>query len=192
MRSRDLWAGILMLELVAAAPLPVLAASAEKVDCSRLSFSYAPAKDAEWTECYRFNRSEAPSDGVEGLKAEFQDMLADIGTHVVHINTGKAGRNTYFRRESIRTMVEDFDELDKTQDWDDDVDDYGDYKLIRFHATLWKVAADCIGFAKYGAAHISPTGGSHGFSKYMVGYDCWRNGVPDRAKIEASLSAIHD
>jgi hypothetical protein len=190
MMNRVLWAGLLALALVIGMP-QVSAASAEKVDCNRLSFSYGPAKDAQWTECYRFNQSEAPSDGADGLKAEFQDMLADIGSHVVHINAGKAGRNTYFRKESIRSMVEDFDELDKTEGWNDE-DDFGDYELIRFRAVLWKVSADCVGFIKYGAAHISPSGGSHGTSSYMVGYDCWRDGVPDRAKIEATLSAIHD
>jgi hypothetical protein len=185
MTQRVLGAALLALAL-AAAP-DARAAGMEKVDCSRLTIAVPMAADADWTECYRVHHSET-SEWPDGIRADYQVLLADIRTHVLHIETGKAGTNTYFFKESIKSRLKEFDELEKMSELSEEPE-FGDYELVRFQSNLWKASTDCIGFMKY--THASYTqGGGAGAGSYVVGYDCGRDGVPDRAAIEALLESI--
>lgn len=182
--------GAALLALAFAGASDASAASMEKVDCSRLSFTIATVSDADWTECYRLHHSEANSgEGADGPQADFQAIVADVKTHVLHIDTGKAGKGSYFHKDSIESMLKEFDELEKLGELSEEPE-FGNYELVRFQASLWKASTDCVGFLKYGRAPITQGGSAPGASSYIVGYDCWRNGVPDRAAIEALLKSI--
>src|SRR5258705_8321912 len=144
MMQRCLGAALLALT-IAAAP-DASAANLEKVDCSRLNFTVGTASAADWKECYRLHHSEANSgEGPDGPQADFQAMVADVSTHVLHINTGKAGRNAYFHKDSIESMLKEFDELEKLGELSEEPK-FGDYELVRFQADLWKTSTDCVGF----------------------------------------------
>jgi hypothetical protein len=163
------------------------AAGMEKVDCSRLTMRIGAVSEADWTECYRVHESR-PGEWPDGTQADYQVLLADIRTHVLHIETGKAGRNTYFFKDSIRSRLKQFDELEKMSEPTEEPA-FGDYELVRFRSNLWKAPTECIGFLKY--THASYTqGGGAGAGSYLVGYDCWRDGAPDLAAIEAMLGSI--
>ncbi|MGH6939886.1 hypothetical protein [Hypericibacter sp.] len=163
------------------------ARAAEKVDCSHLDLAFAPADKADWSECYVRHYSE----GAEEANAEVETLIADIGTHVVHITSVVAGRNTYFDKVPVSNKLSDYDELEDMRDVATEPG-YDRYQIIRFRASLWKAETDCIGFLKYGGAMIAQGGNSYGARSYVAGYDCWRNGSPDRGQIEATLDAIDD
>ena len=162
-------------------------AAAEKVDCSKLSLEFPPADKADWSECYIYHYSE----GAEEANADVETLIADIGTHVVHITVAEAGRNTYFTKEPVSGKVGDYDELEDMTGVSTEPA-FERYQIIRFRASLWKAPADCIGFLKYGGGAITQGGSTYGAHNYVAGYDCWRNGAPDRAQIEATLNAIDD
>jgi hypothetical protein len=163
------------------------AQASEKVDCSKLSLEFPPAEKADWSECYVLHYSE----GAEEANAEVETLIADIGTHVVHLTSVVAGRNTYLHKEPVSSKVGDYDELEDLTGVSTEPS-CGRYQIIRFRASLWKTPTDCIGFVKYGGGSITQGGGTYGAHSYVAGYDCWRNGAPDRAQIEATLDAIDD
>jgi hypothetical protein len=174
--------------LIAADP----ALGADKVDCHELDLAFSPADKADWTECYRFHLSEPPSgEGAEGASVDVEILMADIGSHVVHISSALAGKDTYFDKVPASQKLKNFDELEKVESIGSEPD-FRRYQIIRFRASLWKTPTDCFGFVKYGGATIGSGGSSYGARSYVAGYDCWRNGAPDRAQIEATLSAIKD
>lgn len=166
--------------------------AADKVECSRLDLEFPPADQADWAECYRFHQTSATSgEGAEGAAADIEILVADIGTHVVHIVSVVAGRDTYFDKTPVSKKLNSFDELEKIEDLETEPG-FERYQIVRFHASIWSKPADCFGFVKYAGATISSNGTSIGARGYVAGYDCWRSGVPDRAKIEATLDAIND
>ena len=167
-------------------------ANDDKVNCSRLSLEFPPAAQADWTECYRFHLSEPPNgEGAEGASADVEILMADIGTHVVHITSVLAGKDTYFDKVPASKKLSAFDELEKVETVESEPN-FKRYQIIRFRASLWKTPTDCVGFVKYGGAAIGSGGSSYGARSYVAGYDCWRNGTPDRAQIEATLDAIDE
>jgi hypothetical protein len=179
--------GVALLALLLAAASDVSADPLEKVDCKRLTIALPVASDADWVECYRAHHSQV-SEWPDGVKADYQVLLADIRTHVLHIETGKAGRNTYFFKDSLKSRLKEFDELEKMSELTEEPE-FGDYELVRFQSNLWKKQTDCIGFLKYTHATYTQGGGA-GAGSYVVGYDCWRDGEPDRAAIESMLDSI--
>jgi hypothetical protein len=176
----------LLVGTLAVAP-DAFAAQLQKVDCKRLSLTIGAVSEADWTECYQAHESR-PGDWSTGIQADYQVLVADIRTHVLHIETGKAGANTYFFRDSLKSRLKEFDELEKMGELTEEPE-FGDYQLARFQSKLWQVSTDCIGFLKYTRASYTQGGGS-GAGSYLVGYDCWREGAPDRAAIEAMLGSI--
>ncbi|HWA44469.1 MAG TPA: hypothetical protein VHA10_14740 [Hypericibacter adhaerens] len=179
--------GAALLLLVLAASSEALAAPLEKVDCKQLNIAPLIAPDADWVECYRAHEAR-PGNSINGIVADYQVLMADARTHVVHIQTGKSGPNTYFFKDSIESRLKGFDELEKVSEFAGEPE-FGDYEMVRFQSNLWKVATDCIGFLKY--THASYTqGGGGGAGSYIVGYDCWRGTAPDRAAVEAMLGSI--
>ena len=160
---------------------------ADKVDCSHLDLKFPPAAKADWAECYARHYSK----GEDEANADAESLIADIGTHVVHITSVVAGRNTYFDKVSVSSKLGAYDELEDMKDVATEPG-YDRYQVIRFRASLWKTRTDCIGFVKYGGATIAQGGTAYGARSYVAGYDCWRNGAPDRAQIEATLDAIDD
>jgi hypothetical protein len=174
--------------LVAASP----ARGEDKIDCRQLDLQFPPADRADWTECYRYHHSSAPNgDGQDGASADIEILIADIGTHVVHIDSIVAGRNTYFDKVPVSQKLRGFDEIEKMQDVTSE-EGFDRYQIIRFRTLLWKTPADCFGFVKYAGATIGQNGRSVGSRGYVAGYECWRNGPPDRAQIEATLDAIEN
>jgi len=183
---RGIVGAALLTATLAVAP-DAFAAQLQKVDCKRLTLTISAVSDADWTECYQAHESRT-SEWPNGIQADYQVLLADIRTHVLHIETGKAGANSYFFKHSIQARLKEFDELEKMSDLTEEPE-FGDYELVRFQSKLWKAPTDCIGFLKY--THASYTqGGGGGAGSYIVGYDCWRDGAPDRAAIEAMLGSI--
>lgn len=160
-------------------------AAAEKVDCNQISLEYPPANKAAWSECYVLHYSE----GAEEANAEVETLIADIGTHVVHLTSVEAGRNTYLYKEPVSSKIAVYDELEDMVTGSTEPT-FERFQIIRFRATLWKAPADCIGFVKYGGGAITQAGSNNGAHSYVAGYDCWRNGAPDRTQIEATLDAI--
>jgi hypothetical protein len=187
---RRIWCAVLM-----AAAMVTAAGAAhadDKVECSKLDLEFPPADKADWTECYSFHLTEPPSgEGAEGASADVEIMLADIGTHVVHLTSVVAGKDTYYEKVPVSRKMSAFEELEKIEDMESEPG-FERYQIVRFRALLWKESTDCIGFVKYAGAMISSGGSTHGARGYLAGYDCWRNGVPDRAQIEATLDAIDD
>ena len=163
------------------------AQAADKVDCSRLDLKFSPADKAVWAECYAHHYSK----GEEEANADAESLIADIGTHVVHLTSVVAGRNTYFDKVPVSRKLGAYDELEDMTDVATEPG-YDRYQIVRFRASLWKTETDCIGFLKYGGATIGQGGTSYGARSYLAGYDCWRNGAPDRAQIEATLDAIDE
>lgn len=186
--AAGLVAGLLALGL---APAAGAAESSEKVDCSSLDFTYAPVAATDWSECYRYRESEAMGDDSAGDNSvRFEHMLVDQGSHVVRISEGRTGSSAYFRKQPVRAIMKEFSELVDISDWSDEKA-YEGYELVRFRATLWQVSVDCVGFVSYDGQAISRRGSSlNGAEGLRGGYDCWRDGTPDRAKIEATLGAI--
>src|SRR5258707_12147050 len=91
--------------------------AADKVECSRLDLEFPPADKADWAECYRFHQTSATSgEGAEGASADIEILVADIGTHVVHIISVVAGRNNYFDKVPASKKLNSFDELEKIED----------------------------------------------------------------------------
>jgi hypothetical protein len=164
----------------------------DKVDCSRLSLEFEQIAQADWSECYRLHRGEAPDgEGAESRSADFQIILADFKTHVVHLVHGDTGTNTYFVKQPASQAIKDFDELENIADTQPE-EKFKRYQIIRFQASLWKAPVHCIGFVKYGGGAITQGGKSMGAGVFLEGYDCWRDGPPDRSQIEATIGAIDD
>jgi hypothetical protein len=159
----------------------------DKVDCSRLDLQFPPAANADWTECERYQHSDGDADSAT---ADVEMITADMGTHVLHIASVVAGRNTYFDKQPVSKRLSGWDELEKFADVQTEAA-FERYQVIRFHASLWKAPMSCFGFVRYMGASIGQGGGSYGSKGFVAGYDCWRDGViPDRAQIEATLDAI--
>jgi hypothetical protein len=190
MRHRRV-AALLAACLVGLGSPKVVHAAAEKIDCGKLHFSFSPAATADWSECYRYREAEATGDDNVGDNSVlFEHMLVDQGGHIVRIVEGRTGSSAYFRKEPVRAIVKEFDELTNISDWADE-GDYEGYELVRFRATLWHSSVDCVGFLSYEGQVIGRRGSSlNGAEGLRGGYDCWRDGAPDRAKIEATLAAI--
>ena len=167
------------------------AAADDKVDCSKLSLEFAPAAQADWTECFRFHNAKAPGDGAESLSSDFEVILTDLKTHVVRLVSADAGPNTYFLKRPASQVIREFDELDRISGTESE-EGFKRYQVIRFTASLWQMPVNCFGFVKYGGAAIGQGGTSAGAATFLSGYDCWREGTPDRTQIEATLSAIDD
>jgi hypothetical protein len=164
----------------------------EKVDCSRLDLGFPPADQADWTECYQHHYSESSSgEGAEDVSADIEVLIADIGTHVVRLTAVIAGANTYFDKVPVSEKLKGYDELAKVKDIQTEPG-FERFQIIRFQASLWNTPAECVGFVRYRGATISVGGSAYGARGYVAGYDCWRKGSPDRAQIEATLSAIDD
>jgi hypothetical protein len=164
------------------------AQAADKVDCSRLDLQFPPAANADWIECEHFKHSDGH---VDGATADVEMMTADMGTHLVHIASVVAGMNTYFDKKPVSEKLRNWEELEKFADVRAE-SDFKRFQIIRFRASVWKTAVECFGFIKYMGASITQGGGSYGSKGYVTGYDCWRDGTPDRAQIEATLDAIDD
>jgi hypothetical protein len=168
------------------------AQAAEKVDCSRLSLEFPPAAHAEWSECYRIHKGEAPDGvGAESLSVDYEIILADLKSHVVHLVSGDTGPNTYFNKQPVSHVLGDFDELEDVAGSETE-EGFKRYQIVRFRASLWKAPVNCIGFVKYGGGAIGQAGSAMGAGTMLAGYDCWRGGPPDRTQIEATLSDIDD
>jgi hypothetical protein len=185
----------MMRKLIGAAFLALLlgsasgacAATLEKIDCKRMTLTFRTQPDPDWTECYRARQS-GQGERAGDLSANFEVMMSDLRTHVVHIEAGKAGPTSYFFKDSIESQLKEFDEIEDRSDFVED-GEFEDYDLVRFQAQLWKKKTDCVGFLKYTHATYTQGGGA-GAGTYIVGYDCWRNGAPDRATVEAFLKSI--
>jgi len=183
------WVSLMAVAMLAAAGP---AGAEEKVDCSRLDLSFPPADQADWTECYQHHYSESSSgEGAEDASADIEVLIADIGTHVVHLTAVIAGKNTYFDKVPVSEKLKSFDELEKVKDVLSEPN-FERFQIIRFRASLWNTPTECVGFVRYRGATISVGGSAYGARGYVAGYDCWRKGSPDRAQIEATLSAIED
>lgn len=168
------------------------ASSRDKVDCSRLSLEFPPAAQADWTECYKVHDGDTPDGaGAEGGAVDFEFLLADIKSHVVRLVSGDTGPNTYFEKRPASQIIKEFDELEGIAGTESD-QGFKRYQIIRFQAILWKTPVNCVGFVKYGGGAIGQAGSAMGAGTLLAGYDCWRNGAPDRSQIEATLSAIDE
>jgi hypothetical protein len=166
--------------------------AAEKVDCSRISLEYESSEPAEWSECYRLHKADAPDgEGAESMAVDYEIFVADFKLHTVHLVFGDTGANTYFIKQPASAAIGDFDELEGVTGTESE-EKFKRYQIIRFQASLWKTPVHCIGFVKYGGGAITQGGKGMGAATLLEGYDCWRNGAPDRSQIEASLSAIDD
>lgn len=183
---RKLIGGAVLVLLLGPAP-GASAATLEKIDCKRSTLTLLMEPDADWAECYRARQSEQ-GERPDGLSADFQVVMADLRTHVVHIEAGKAGRTSYFFKDSIESQLKGFDEIEDRSDFVED-DEFEDYDLVRFQTQLWKQRMECVGFLKYTHATYTQGGGA-GAGAYIVGYDCWRDGTPDRATVETFLKSI--
>ncbi|HWA44470.1 MAG TPA: hypothetical protein VHA10_14745 [Hypericibacter adhaerens] len=177
--------GFGLLAMVAAMAAAGTALAEDKVDCHRLDLAFPPADKAEWTECYsrHFDQDE--------MSADIETLIADIGTHVVHLTSTIAGPNTYFDKVPVSEKLRNYDELEKIKGLESEPG-FGRYQIVRFQALLWNTPSQCFGFLKYRGATIGATGTAYGARGYVAGYDCWREGTPDRAQIEATLDAIDD
>jgi hypothetical protein len=187
--SRYLSAGLIAMTFLVG--LPNLAfAQASKVDCGRLGFSFAQASDAASVECYRSRQSEpAGGDSPGDVWWTFETMFVTAHDHVVRITKGVAGREAYFGKTSVRSLMEGLDELEAPEKWESEPD-FSHYQILRFHAKAWNYESECFGFVKYGSARVFLRGGSGGASNLITGYACWQGTAPDRATIEALLNAI--
>jgi hypothetical protein len=165
----------------------------DKVDCHRLDLTFPPADKADWTECYSRHYTEGGTsgEGAEDMSADIEVLIADIGTHVVHLTSVVAGANTYFDKVPVSQKLKNYDELEKVKDVEPEPS-FGRYQIVRFQALLWNTPTECFGFVKYRGASITAGGSAYGARGYVSGYDCWRNGAPDRAQIEVTLDAIND
>jgi hypothetical protein len=166
--------------------------AAEKVDCSRLSLEFEPLAQADWSECYRWHRGEAPDgEGAEGISVDFEVIVADMKSHVVHLVSGDTGQNTYFNKQPVSQIIRDFDELEDIANTEPQ-EKFKRYQILSFEASLWKTPVHCVGFVKYGGGAIGQSGSAMGAGTLLEGYDCWRNGPPDRSQVEATLTGIDD
>jgi hypothetical protein len=166
--------------------------AADKVDCSRLSLEFEPIAQADWSECYRLHHGgPASGTGAESRSADYEIILADLKTHVVHLVSGDSGPNTYFEKQPVSHAIKDFDELEDIADTQSE-EKFQRYQIIRFQASLWKTPVHCVGFVKYGGGAITQGGLGLGAGTFLEGYDCWRDRPPNRSQIEATLSAIDD
>jgi hypothetical protein len=179
--------GAALLALLLAPASGASAAALEKADCKRMTLTLRMEPDADWAECYRAHQSEQ-GERADGITASFEVILADLRTHVLHIEAGKAGHTSYFFKDSLQSQLKEFEEIEDRSDFVED-DEFEDYDLVRFQAQLWKKRTDCVGFLKYTHATYTQGGGA-GAGAYVVGYDCWRDGAPDRATVEAFLKSI--
>ena len=187
--SRYLYVGVIALTFMVGLP-NLASAQASKVDCSRLNFSFAQASDAVSVECYRSRESEPESgDSPADFSWTFDTMFATARDHVVRITRAVAGAQAYFRKTSVRSLMEGLDELKAPDEWESEPE-FRHYQIVRFRATAWDQESECFGFVKYGSARIFLRGGSGGASSLVAGYACWRRTAPDRATIEALLNAI--
>lgn len=186
------WCAVLVAWMLMFWASGAVAANDDKVDCSRLSLEFPPAAQADWSECYSFHDSDTHSgEGAESRSADFEILVADLKSHVVHLVSGDTGPNTYFIKEPASSVIRNFDELEKISDTASE-EGFKRYQIIRFQASLWKTSVNCVGFVKYGGRAISQGGGSQGAGTKLFGYDCWRGAAPDRTQIETTLSAIDD
>jgi hypothetical protein len=179
--------GLAFLALLLAVACQADAAPLEKVACQYITISVPAVSDADWTECYRAKQREQ-GERADAVAADYQVMLSDMRSHVLMIETGKAGNSTYFFKDSIQSRLKDFDELEDRSDFAEEPE-FEDYKLVRFQAELWKKPTDCVGFLKYTHARYTQGGGA-GAGTYTLGYDCWRDGAPDRKTVEALLTSV--
>jgi len=187
--SRCLYAGLIALTLLAGLP-NLASAQASKVDCGRLNFSFAQASDAVSVECYRSRETEAESgDSPADFSWTYDTMFVIAHDHVVRITRAVAGMQAYFRKTSVRSLMEGLDELQAPGQWESEPE-FRHYQIVRFRATAWDQESECFGFVKYGSARIFLRGGSGGASSLVAGYACWEGTAPDRATIEALLNAI--
>lgn len=180
---------LLLLAMAAVSPVAASAGDLVKQNCDRLSFTVGKAADAKQVECFKARQSDVPSEGSQGATADYEVMVADSGSHLFRVDTGKAERNTYFHKSHIETMLSYFTELEELERAGDEPD-FHDFELVRFQARLWKQPVDCIGFLQYGGPSLGQTG-SHGARSFVVGYDCWRSRTPNRSDIEDLLTSIH-
>ncbi|MGH6939887.1 hypothetical protein [Hypericibacter sp.] len=165
-------------------------AAAEKVDCSRLDLEFLPADKIERIECELLHWSD-PDDDAEGATAEIEMLTADMGTHVAHVASVVAGKNTYFDKMPVSSKLRNWKELEGFAVVGTEPE-FRRYQIIRFGASISETPMSCIGFMKYMGGAIGQTGSAIGAKGYVAGYDCWRDGAPDRAQIEATLDAIDD
>ena len=177
---------IVLFALSMLLPGAVAQADAEKVDCSRLDLKFLPADRVERIECELLHWSD-PNDA----SAEIEMLTADMGTHVAHVASVVAGKNTYFDKMPVSSKLRNWKELEGFAVVGTEPE-FRRYQIIRFGASISKTPMSCIGFMKYMGGAIGQTGSALGAKGYVAGYDCWRNGSPDRAQIEATLDAIDD
>jgi hypothetical protein len=167
-------------------------ANDDKVDCSRLSLGFPPAAQADWTECYRFHDADVPDgEGAESRSADYEIIVTDLKSHVVHLVSADAGPNTYFDKKPASQLMKEFDELERVANTESE-EGFKRYQVVRFRASLWKTPVTCFGFVKYGGGAIAQGGTSAGAATLLAGYDCWRDGTPNREQIESTLGAIDD
>jgi hypothetical protein len=167
------------------------AANPNGIECDRLSFRFAPAGNADQAECYRIKDSEASgSDGIAEHTAVYEHMFVYQGAEVIRITSGRAVENVYFYRRPLRGYIDVFDELEDVKQWSTQ-EDYGDYEIAEFSATLENEPAICFGFLTVGANVVSARGSAVGPGSFMVGYDCqFGTGELSRSLIERTLSQI--
>lgn len=165
-------------------------AAAEKVECSRLDLQFSPADRIDRIECKVIHWSD-PDDDAEGASAEYEILTADMGTHVARLSSVVAGKNTYFDKMPVSSKLRNWKELEGFTVVGTE-SEYRRYQIIRFNASISETAMSCVGFMKYMGGAIGQTGSAIGAKGYLAGYDCWRDGAPDRAQIEATLDAIDD
>jgi hypothetical protein len=166
-------------------------ASALKVECSTLDFTFAPVQGSDEAYCYRYSHSEANgNDGIAEYSAVYEHMFVYQGAEVIRITNGRAVQNVYFTRRPLSGYIKDFDELSDVANWSDD-EDYEGYTVARFDATLDHEAAACYGFMAMGGNVIGARGSIVGPGSFMVGYDCqYGTGALSRSLIEHTLSEI--
>jgi len=188
---REAWCAVLAASMTLLWASGAMAAD-NKVNCSKLNLEFAPAAQADWTECYRFHDADAPDgEGAESRSADYEVLLADLKSHVVHLVSADTGQNTYFTKDPASHVIKEFDELERISNTESE-EGFKRYQIVRFQASLWKTPVNCFGFVKYGGGAIGQSGGGMGAATLLAGYDCWRNATPDRAQIEATLAAIDD
>ncbi|QEX17878.1 hypothetical protein FRZ44_31810 [Hypericibacter terrae] len=179
-----------LLVLSVLLPSAATQAAAEKVDCSRLDLQFSPHDKIDRIECKVIHWSD-PDDGAEGATAEFEILTADMGTHVARLSSVVAGKNTYFDKMPVSSKLRNWKELEGFTVVGTEPE-FRRYQVIRFSASISETPMSCVGFMKYMGGAIGQTGSAIGAKGYLAGYDCWRDGPPDRAQIEATLDAIDD
>lgn len=169
----------------------VARANPDEIDCSRLSFTFEPAGNADEATCYRISNSEASgSDGSAQHTAVYEHMFVYQGAEVIRITTGRAVENVYFTRRPLKGYVDMFDELEDVKEWNIQAA-YDDYEIAQFSAVLEREPAVCFGFLAVGGNVIGSRGSAIGPGSFTVGYDCqFGTGALSRSLIEQTLGQI--